>query len=123
MDISCITGISFKGLANTNTVHTKKACGITRRLLQSPQGMQNYFLGASAGAGAGAGAALAADIGACTGFGASTAGAGAGASSFFLQPAVKAAARASTIVSVISFFIVSPLFVEIHHLYAVRMVS
>jgi hypothetical protein len=55
-------------------------------------------LGSSAGA-----AAL--ETGAWTGAGASTAGAGAGASSFFLQPAAKTVARASTRVREISFFI------------------
>jgi hypothetical protein len=40
----------------------------------------------------------------------------AGASSFFLQPAVKAAASASTSVNVISFFIVFPLFLEFNHI-------
>jgi hypothetical protein len=52
-------------------------------------------------------------IGAWTGLGASVVVvvvAGAGASSFFLQPAAKTVARASTSVSVISFFITSPHF-------------
>jgi hypothetical protein len=51
--------------------------------------------------------------GAWTGFGASTAGAGAGASSFFLQPAAKTVARASTSVNAIIFFITSPHFLNL----------